>query len=122
MREPIDVIIHRTVFRVTGISEVLVKTQTRKQAIVMARHLTCYLFAKWSNLTLNEIAFMVKRKDHSTVVNSRRFCQNAIDTNDKFATTVALANKMVEMEVSKAFEIIAPAPKEIYITVNPLLT
>jgi chromosomal replication initiation ATPase DnaA len=58
-------------------------SDSRKAPIVMARHLFIYFSLRYQKKTQDQIAVVINRDDHSTVIHARDKIQNMVDTNDE---------------------------------------
>jgi chromosomal replication initiation ATPase DnaA len=58
-------------------------SESRKAPIVMARHLFIYFSLRYQKKTQDQIAVVINRDDHSTVIHARDKIQNMVDTNDE---------------------------------------
>lgn len=69
--------------------------QSRKRELVLARQLSMTFIREKTTLSLKEIGAMFDNRDHSTVIYAMQTIQDLIDTDRKFARTVAELEKMV---------------------------
>lgn len=58
-------------------------SESRKASIILARHLFCYFAFTVQKKTLWEIAHIIHRTDHSTIVHARDKVKKMIETNDE---------------------------------------
>jgi chromosomal replication initiation ATPase DnaA len=56
--------------------------RSRKQNNAFARKAAAYLLRKHTRLSLNEIAPLLKVKDHTSVIYNNQACRNLMDTED----------------------------------------
>lgn len=57
--------------------------RTRIRKFVEARHMACYILRKYTNMSLNEIAAVLKLRDHTTVIHGLNRLQGLLDTHDQ---------------------------------------
>jgi chromosomal replication initiation ATPase DnaA len=60
----------------------LILNPNRTTRVAFSRHFVCYLLYYGTSMSLNEIANVLNKKDHSTIVNSLKVCKKVWD-NDK---------------------------------------
>jgi len=77
----------------------LVKGQTRKRHIVVARQISMYLAKEHTDCSLKKIGSHFGNRDHSTVIYSCRTVRDLMDTDDSFLTSVNEVNKRVKMNL-----------------------
>ncbi len=65
---PQDII--KTVCSFYNIKQTHIKSDTRKSNIALARQIVMYILRKELNMNLEEVAYIVKRKDHTTVMHA----------------------------------------------------
>lgn len=61
----------------------LILSKTRKREVVIARHITMWLYKKHTKYTLKMIGEMIGDNDHTTVLHAIRNVNNMIDTKYK---------------------------------------
>ncbi len=67
-----------------GVPKSEIVSAKRNAEIIIARHCAVYLMRKATNLSLNNIAHLINRKDHSTVMNSIEFIENKMQNEPSF--------------------------------------
>ena len=60
------------------------KSRCRLKSITLARHVAMYLMKKHTDLSLVDIGFFFKRKDHSTVIHAIEKIENFKSLDSKF--------------------------------------
>lgn len=65
-----------------------IKGSSRKQNIALARQVAMYLMRKRLNLNLEEVAFLIKRKDHTTVLHGSNKIESMMFHNQEFKQEV----------------------------------
>jgi len=60
------------------------KSRCRLKSITLARHVAMYLMKKYTDLSLIDIGFFFKRKDHSTVIHAIEKIENFKSLDSKF--------------------------------------
>lgn len=60
------------------------KSRCRLKSITLARHVAMYLMKKYTDLSLVDIGFFFKRKDHSTVIHAIEKIENFKSLDSKF--------------------------------------
>jgi chromosomal replication initiator protein len=70
-----------SVVTISGITNGQVCGKRRDKEIALARHLFCYLARLHTNCSLLAIGEFLGGKDHTTVLNSVKVCNNMIDTD-----------------------------------------
>jgi chromosomal replication initiation ATPase DnaA len=58
-------------------------SESRKAPLVMARHFFIFFSLRYQKKTQDQIAVVINRDDHSTVIHARDKIQNMLDTNDE---------------------------------------
>ncbi|MBP9691136.1 chromosomal replication initiator protein DnaA [Candidatus Woesebacteria bacterium] len=74
----------KTVCSFYNVSQSQIKGETRKSNIALARQISMYLLRIELRLNLEEVAFLVKRKDHTTVMHAVRKIQEKSMKDDTF--------------------------------------
>ena len=77
----IDYVINRVCQRMEVRPENIVK-KIRFEKIAYARHMICYFLYHYTSMCLMDVARVIGRKDHQTIINSLEVCENILD-NDK---------------------------------------
>ena len=77
----------------------LVKGQTRKRHVVVARQISMYLAKQHTDSSLKKIGSHFGNRDHSTVIYSCRTVRDLMDTDDAFLDSVNEVNKRVKMNL-----------------------
>lgn len=75
----------------------LIKSETRKQNIALVRHIIMYILRKKLEINLDEIAFILKRKDHTTIMYGVEKIQEKILSDERFKEEI---NKVVAFSLS----------------------
>jgi chromosomal replication initiator protein len=80
-----------SVVSVSGITPSQVCGKRRDKEIALARHMFCYLARLHTNCSLFAIGGFLGGRDHTTVLNSVKVCNNMIDT--EYEVFVDMLNK-----------------------------
>ena len=64
------------------------KSRCRLKSITLARHVAMYLMKKYTDLSLVDIGFFFKRKDHSTVIHAIEKIENFRSLDSKFSNDI----------------------------------
>lgn len=75
-----------------------IKGNSRKQNIALARQIVMYFLRSKMGLNLEEVAFMVKRKDHTTVMHAVEKVKNLMMKDDSFKEDI---QRMYGMLISR---------------------
>ncbi|MCR4330173.1 MAG: chromosomal replication initiator protein DnaA [Candidatus Roizmanbacteria bacterium] len=78
----------REVGKELGISLKEIRSETRKKDIVFARHVCMYFLKTQTPLTYEEIAHLLGRKDHTTVLHGVQKIMNGLSQNDLVRTKI----------------------------------
>ena len=81
------------------VSQELVRGQTRKRHVVVARQISMYLAKQHTNCSLKKIGSHFGNRDHSTVIYSCRTVRDLMDTDDSFLASVEEVDKRVKMNL-----------------------
>ena len=81
------------------VSSDLVRGQTRKRHVVVARQISMYLAKEHTDCSLKKIGSHFGNRDHSTVIYSCRTVRDLMDTDDTFLQSVNDVNKKVKMHL-----------------------
>lgn len=81
------------------VSADLVRGQTRKRHVVVARQISMYLAKEHTDCSLKKIGSHFGNRDHSTVIYSCRTVRDLMDTDDTFLQSVNDVNKKVKMHL-----------------------
>ena len=77
----------------------MVRGQTRKRHVVVARQISMYLAKEHTDCSLKKIGSHFGNRDHSTVIYSCRTVRDLMDTDDAFLNSVNEVNKRVKMNL-----------------------
>ncbi len=82
-----------------NVSADLVRGQTRKRHIVVARQISMYLAKEHTDCSLKKIGSHFGNRDHSTVIYSCRTVRDLMDTDEAFLASVNEVEKRVKMNL-----------------------
>ncbi len=82
-----------------NVSVDLVRGQTRKRHVVVARQVSMYLAKKHTEASLKKIGSHFGNRDHSTVIYSCRTVRDLMDTDDSFNTAVEEVEKKLKLQL-----------------------
>ena len=77
----------------------LVKGQTRKRHVVVARQISMYLAKQYTDASLKKIGSHFGNRDHSTVIYSCRTVRDLMDTDEAFLAQVNEVDKRLRMSL-----------------------
>lgn len=77
----------------------LVRGQTRKRHVVVARQVSMFLAKKHTDASLKKIGSHFGNRDHSTVIYSCRTVRDLMDTDDAFLAQVEEVEKKLKMQL-----------------------
>lgn len=78
----------KTVCAYYDIPATQIKSSTRKQSIALARQIIMYILREKTDLNYEEIAFHIKRKDHTTIMHGVDKIQKKIIQDDAFGAEI----------------------------------
>ena len=76
---PLSLILKHTA-SIMNVDVSLVAGRSRLRELVTARHIYCHIAVKKFNYTNRETAFLIGKRNHSTIINGCRSIQNRLDT------------------------------------------
>ncbi|QQS44485.1 chromosomal replication initiator protein DnaA [Candidatus Roizmanbacteria bacterium] len=91
---PQDVI--KTVCSFYNIKQSHIKGATRKSTIALARQIVMYLLRTELDLNLEEVAYLVKRKDHTTVIHAINKVRERSMKDDSFRHEIEMITKSLQ--------------------------
>ncbi len=91
---PQDVV--KTVCSFYNIKQSQIKGSTRKSTIALARQVVMYLLRTELDLNLEEVAYLVKRKDHTTVIHAINKVREKSMKDDTFRHEIEMITKSLQ--------------------------
>ena len=82
-------LIYRTIVNESGIDPKLIKSKTKKQDVVIVRHLVHYFLSVNEDRSYSQIGKLF-HKDHGTVISSRRVVENLMSYDHEFKLRVII--------------------------------
>ncbi|MCS7081941.1 MAG: chromosomal replication initiator protein DnaA [Bacteroidetes bacterium] len=89
--------IQRQVCAYFGIPEDLVRAKTRKQEVVLARHIAMYLAKKLTKSSLKTIGLHFGGRDHSTVIHACESIEQLLEENERYRKMIAEIQRKIEL-------------------------
>ena len=71
--------------------------QKRKKQIVECRHAVCYLIRTYTQLSLTDIARVLGRTEHTTVINAITNVRNWIETDEWYRNMIEKCVKEIDI-------------------------
>lgn len=79
-----------------GVTPALVRSKDRDKQLVRVRHMAMYMIKKLTNASSTEIAHVLNRADHSTILHGIAKIQQAIAVDTTLSSTVATLTKQIQ--------------------------
>lgn len=100
-REQLISVIREMCARHFAVSLIDMVDRSRKREYVVCRHVAMYFLSEYTDMSLKKIGLMFGGRDHTTVINAKKRCKNALFTKqDVYEDIILLRHTIVDISNS----------------------